>query len=177
MHRNKGKWQHNNPKPPVVFVVQWLSCVPLFATPWAAAHQASLSFSLSQSLLKLLSIESVMPSSHLTLCHPLLILPSVFPSFRVFSNESTFCIRWPKYWNFNFSIGPSNEYSELISFRSDWFDLLAVHVSSSIPQFESINSSVLSLLYGPSLISIHDHWKNHSFDYMDLCQQSDVTAF
>ena len=106
--------------------VQSLSRVPLFATPWAAAHQASLSFTNPQSLLNLMSIESVMPSNHLILCCPLLFLPSIFPSIRVFSNESVLYIRWPKYWISSFSISPSNEYSGLISFRTDRFDLLAV---------------------------------------------------
>ena len=105
-------------------VVQSLSCVQHFAIPWTAALQASLSFTISQSLLKLMSIESVMPSNHLILCHPLLLLPSIFPSIRVFSSESALCIRWPKYWNF--SISPFNAYSGLSSFRIDWFDLLAV---------------------------------------------------
>ena len=106
--------------------VQSLSHVRLFETPWTAACQASLSIANSQSLLKLISIESVMPSNHLILCHPLLRLPSIFPSIRVFSNESILHIRWPKYWNFSFSISPSNEYSGLISFRIDWFDNLIV---------------------------------------------------
>ena len=109
-----------------IFVVQSLSHVQLFATPWTAARKASLSVTSSQSLLKLMSIESVMPSNHLILCRPLLLLPSVFPSLRVFSNESTLCIRWPKDWSFSFSISPSNEYSVLISFRIGWFDLLTV---------------------------------------------------
>ena len=104
--------------------VQLLSHVRLFVTPWTAAHLASLT-TISQSLLKLMSIESVMPSNHLILCLPLLLLPSVFPSIRVFSSESVFRIRWPKYWRVNVSISPSNEYSGLISFRIDWFDLLA----------------------------------------------------
>ena len=103
-----------------------LSHVQLFATPWTAACQASLSITSSQSLLKLMSITSVMPSNHLILCHPLLLLPSIFPSIRVFSNESVICIRWPKYWSFSFSISPSNKYSGLIAFRIDWLDLLAV---------------------------------------------------
>ena len=103
--------------------VQSLSRVRLFVTPWTAAHQASLSITI---LLKLMSIESVMPSNHLILCHPLLLLPSIFPSIRIFSNESVLCIRWPKYWSFSFSISPFSEYSGLISFRMDWFDLLAV---------------------------------------------------
>ena len=106
--------------------VQSLSHVRLFATPWTAAHQASLSVTDSQSLLKLMSVEPVMPSNHLIFCCPLLLLPSVFPSISVFSNESVLHIRWPKYWSFSFSISPSNEYSGLISFRIDWFDLLAV---------------------------------------------------
>ena len=101
------------------------SC-PLFATPWTAAHQASLSFTITQSLLKLMSIESVMLSDHLILCRPLLLLPSIFPSIRVFSNESALPIRWPKYWSFSFSISPSHEYSGLISFRVGWLDLLSV---------------------------------------------------
>ena len=106
--------------------VQSLSCVRLLATPWTAAHQDSLSITNSWSLLKLMSIESVMPSNHLILCHPLLLLPSIFASIRVFSNESVLTIRWPKYWSFSFSITPSNEYSGLIFFRINWFDLLAV---------------------------------------------------
>ena len=106
--------------------VQLFSHVQLFATPWTAARQASLSITNSQSLFKLTSIESVMPSNHLILCHPLLFLLSIFPSIRVFSNESVLCIRWPRYWSFSFSISPSNEYSGLISFRMDWFDPLAV---------------------------------------------------
>ena len=114
-------------------------------------HQASLSFTVSQSLLKLMSIESVMPSNHIILCHHLLLLPSIVPSNRIFSNESALRIRWPKYWSFSFSINPSKEYSGLISFKIDWFDLLAVQgtlKSSPTPQFKSINSSLLSLLYG-----------------------------
>ena len=139
-------------------------------------------FTIYQNLLKLMSIELVMSSKHLILCHPLLLLPSIFPSIRVFSNESVLCIRWPKYWSFSLCINPSNEYSGLISFRIDWFDLLTdqrrdSEVSSPAPQFKSINSSALSLRYGPTLTSIHDYWKNHSFDYMELYQQSDVFAF
>ena len=107
-----------------VVVVQLLSCVQLFASPWTEAHQASLSFTISWSLLKLMSIESVMPSNHLILCHSLLLLPSIFRIIRVFSNDSVLCIRWPRYWSF--SIHPSNGYSGLIPFRIDWFDLLAV---------------------------------------------------
>ena len=116
------------------------------------------------SRLKLMSIMLVMPSNHLILCHPLPLPPSIFPSIRVFSNESVLHIRWPKYWSFNFSISPSSEYSGLISFRMDWLDLLAVQESSPTSQFKSINSSLLSFLYSPTLISIHDYWKNRSFD-------------
>ena len=114
------------------FGVWSLSSVWLFATPWTAARQASLSFTISQSLLKLMSIESVMPSNHLILCYPLRLLTSIFPSIRVFSNESGLHIRWPKYWSFSFSISPSNEYSGLISFRIDWFDLFAVQVTQEL---------------------------------------------
>ena len=138
-----------------------LSRFQLSATPWTAAHQASLSITNSQSLLKLMSIESVMPSNHLILCHLLLLPPSIFPSIRVFSNESVLHIRRSKYWSFSFSISPSNEYSGLISFRMDWLDLLAVQGTL---QFKSINSLVLSFPYSPTLTSIHDYWKNHSFD-------------
>ena len=113
-------------------------------------------------------IESVMPSNHLVLCRPLLLLPSMFPSFKVFSNESALRVRWPKYWSFSFSICPSNDYSGLISFRIGWFDLLVVQESSPAPQFKSINSPVLSLLYGPNITSIHDYWKNHSLEYKNL---------
>ena len=136
-------------------------------TPWTAAHQASLSITNSQNLLKLISIESVIPSNHLILCRPLLLQTSIFPSISIFSNESVLRIRWPKHWSFSFSISPSNEYSGLISFRIDWLDLLAVQgtlESSPAPQFKSINSSALSFLYSPALTSIHDYWKNHSFD-------------
>ena len=110
----------------IISSVQSLSRVRLFATPWNAAHQASLSITNFQSLPKLMYIELVMPSNHLILCPPLLLLPSIFPSIRVFSNESALCISWPKDWSFSFNISPSNEYSGLISFRIDWFDLLAV---------------------------------------------------
>ena len=144
---------------------QSLSDVPLFVTPWTAAHQASLSITNSQSSPKLMSIESVMPSSHLILCRPLLLLPSIFPRIRVLSNESALRIRWSKYWSFSFS--PSSEYSGLISFRIDWFDPCSPRdsqESSPIPQFKSINSSALSFLYSPTLTSIHDYWKNRSLD-------------
>ena len=148
-------------------------------TPWTAACQAFLSITNSQSLLKLMSTESVMPSNHLILCHPLLP-PSIFPSIRVFSNESVLHIRWPKYWSFSFSISPSNECSGLTSFRMDWLDLLAVQGTlKSLLQhhIKSINSSALSFLYSPTLTPIHDYWKNHSFNYVDLCRQSNVSAF
>ena len=111
--------------------------------------------------------ELVMPSNHLILCRPLLLLPSIFPSIRVFSNESVLCIRWPQDWSFSFSISPSNEHSGLIFFRMDWLDRLAVQgtlKSSPTPQFKSINSLVLSFVYGPLLISIDDYWKNYSFE-------------
>ena len=127
-------------------------------TPWIVAQQASLSFTISQTLLKLISIESVMPSNHLILCCFLLLLPSVFPSIRVFSNDSALHMRWPMYWSFSFS--PFKEYSGLISFRIDWFDLFAVQ--------GTFNSSALSHRYGSTLTSVHDYWKNHSFDLGDL---------
>ena len=121
-----------------------LSHVRLFATPWTAAHQATLSITNSQSLLKLMSIESVIPSNHLILCHPLLLPPSIFPSIRVFSNELVLHIRWPKYWSFSFSISPSNEYSGLISFRMDWSDLHAVKGTlKSLLQYHSSKASIL----------------------------------
>ena len=124
--------------------VQLLSHVQLFVTPWTAARQASLSITNSWSLLKLMSIESVMPSSHLILCHPLLLLPPIPPSIRVFSNESALRMRWPKYWSFSFSISPSNEYSGLISFSIDWLDLLAVQGTlKSLLQHHSSKASIL----------------------------------
>ena len=160
--------------------VQLLSRVQLFATPWIAACQASLSITNSRSLLKRMFIESVMPSSHLILCLPLLLLPPIPPGFRVFSNESTLHIRWPKYWSFSFSISPSNEHRGLMSFRMDWLALLAVQgtlESSPTPQFKSINFLALSFLHSLGLTSIHDHWKNHSLDQTDPCWQSNVSAF
>ena len=147
--------------------VQLLSCVQLFATPWTAACQASLSITNSQSLLKLMSIDLVMPSNHPTLCCPLLLPPSIIPTIRVFSNESVLHIRWPKYWSFSFSISASNEYSGMISFRMDWLDLLGVQrtlESSPTPQLKSINSLALTFLHSPTLTSIHDYYKNHSLD-------------
>ena len=143
-----------------------VSRVRLFATPWIAAYQASLSITNSRSSLRLTYIESVMPSSHLIICRSLLFLPLITPSIRVFSSESTLRMRWPKYWSFSFSIIPSKEMPGLISFRMDWLDLLAVQgtLESLLQQFQSINSSVLSLLHSPTLTSIHDHRKNHSLD-------------
>ena len=124
--------------------VQSLSHVRLFVTPWTATHQDSLSITNSQSLLKLMSIKSVMPSNHLILCCPLLLLPSIFPSIRVFSNESVLCIRWPKYWSFSFTISPSNEYSGMISFRIDWFDLPVVQGTlKNLLQHHNSKSSIL----------------------------------
>ena len=147
---------------------------------WTAACQASLSITNSWNLLRLMSIELVMPSNHLILCHPLLLPPSISPSIGVFTNESVLCIRWPKYCSFSFSISPSKEYSGFISFRMDWLDLLAVQgtqESSPTPHFKSINSSGLSFVYSPTLTSRHDYWTNHTFDYMDLCWQSNLSAF
>ena len=146
--------------------VQSLSRVRLFETPWTAAHQASLSITNSQRVLKLTSVELVMPSSHLILCCPPLLQPSIFASIRVFSNKSVLCIRWPKYWSFSFNNSVSNVYS-------DWFNLRLMvwspcgprdfQESSPTPQFKSINSLPLSFLYSPTLTSIHDYWKNHRF--------------
>ena len=135
--------------------------------PHGLAHQASLSITNSLSLLKLMSIEMVMPSSHLILCHPLLLLPSIFPSIRVFSNESALHIRWPKYWSFSFCISPSSEYSGLISCRMDWFNLLAVQGAfKSLLQHHTSKVSILhhSAFFIDELTSIHDYWKNHSLD-------------
>ena len=148
--------------------VQSLSCVRLFATPWIAAHQASLSITNCRSLPKLISIESVMPSNHLILCYPLLLLPSIFPSIRVFSNESALCIRWPKYWSFSFNISPSNEHPGLISFRMDWLDLLAIQGTlKSLLQHHSSKASILwhsaffmVQLSHPYMMDV----KNHSLD-------------
>ena len=147
--------------------VQSLTHVQLFVTPWTAALQASLSLTISQSLLKLLSIESMMSSNHIILCHPLLLLSSIFPSIRVFFHKSAYCSRCPKYWSLSFSISPSNEYSELISFRIGWFDLLVVQGTlKSLLQHYSSKASILrlSFLHSPTLTFIHDHWKNHSLD-------------
>ena len=147
--------------------VQLLSCVRIFVTPGTAARQASLSITNSKSLLKLMSIESVMSSNHLMLCHRLLLLPSIFPNIGVFSNESVLPIRWPKYWSFSFSISPSSEDSGLISFKIDWLDLLAVQGTlKSLLQHHSSKASILqrSAFFSPNLTSVRDYWKNHSFD-------------
>ena len=161
--------------------VQSLSCVQLFATPWTAACQVSLSITNSWSLLKLMSIESVMPSNHLILCHPLLLPPSIFLSIRVFSNESVLLIRWPKYWSFSFSISPSNEYSGLISFRMYWLDLLAVQ--GTLKGLLQHHSSKASILWcSASIIVQLSHLymatgKTIALTIWDLCWQSNISAF
>ena len=129
-------------------------------------------------LLKLMSIESVMPSNHLILHHHLSLLPLIFPSIRVFTNESALHIRWPKYWSFSFSISSSNEYSGLISFRMDWLDLAVQGTLKSLLQNHSSKASIpqCSAFFSPTLTPLHDNWKNHSLDYMDLSRQSDVSA-
>ena len=159
--------------------VRLLSRVQLFVTPWTAAHQASLAITNSQSLLRFMSVESVMPSNHLIFCLPLFLPPSIFPSIRIFSNVSILLIRWPEYWNFSFSISPSIEYSGLISFRIDWLDLFAVQGTKTFLQHHSSKYQFFSaqLLYGTILTSLYDYWKNHSFDEMDLSWQSSVSAF
>ena len=175
LHHYSPTLQHISltPLPLLLFSCQIVSdCV----NPWTAACQASLSFTISWSLPKFRSIELVMLSNHLILCHLLLLLPSIFTSIRVFSDESTLRIRWPKYWSFSFSINPSNECSRFISFRIDWVlspcSPRDSQGSSPVPQFERINSLVLNLLYGSAFMSIHNYWKNHSFDYADLCWQT-----
>ena len=144
---------------PVQFSLVTQSC-PTLRPPWTAACQASLSITNSWNLLRLISIESVMPSNHLILWGPILLPPSIFPSIRVFSNESALCIRWPNYWSFSFSISPSNEHPGLI-FRMDWLDLL-----ESLLQHYSSKASILqrSAFYSPTLTSTHDYWEHHSFD-------------
>ena len=157
----------------IVVVFQSLSHVQLFVIPRTAAHQASLSFTTSQGLLKLMSIESVMLSNHLILCHPLLFLPSFFASIRVFSNEWALHIKWPKYWSLSFSISPSNEYSGSIYFRIDWFDLLAIQGTlKSLIQHHNLKAYIFrsSAFLMVQLTSIHDYWKSHGFDYTDFCQ-------
>ena len=151
--------------------VQALSRVQLFVTPWTAAHQASLSITKSRSLLKLMSIESVMPSNYLILCYPLLLLPSIFPSIRVFSNESVLHIRWPRYWSFSFSISLSNEYSGLITFRMDWLDLLAVQ--GTLKSLLQHHSSKVSILWC-SAFFIEQYMFQHNLTYKKpLVNQSD----
>ena len=142
------------------------SCLTL-CDPMDCSTQASVSITNSQTLLKLISTELVMPSNHLILCRPLLFPPSITPSIRVFSNESVLHIRWPKYWSFSFSISPFSECSGVISFRMDWLDFLPVQGTQRVFSntiIQKINSSALSFLYSPTLTSIHDYWKNHSFD-------------
>ena len=175
-------------------LAKWLVCYcsvakscPLFATPWTAACKVSLSFSISQSLLKLTSIESLMPSNHLILCCPLLLLPSIFPSVRVFSNVSVLHIRWPEYWSFSFSISPSSEYSGLISFRMDWLDLFAVQGTPKSFQPHSLKASVLyhstffivqlSYLYMTTGKKQKQKQKQSWFDHMNTFRQSNVSAF
>ena len=152
----------------------------MFATSWTAAHQAFLSITNSRSLPKTKSIKSVMPSSHLILCRHLLLPHSIVPSIGVFSDESALHMRWPKYWSFSFSVSPSNEHPGLISFRMDWVDLLAVQGTlKSLLQHHSSKPSILwcSAFFIVQLISIHDYWKNHILDRMDICWQSNVSAF
>ena len=161
------KESEDTPKDTVV-VFQSLSRVRLFATPWTAARQACLSITKPRSLLKLMPIESVMPSNHLILCHPLLLLPSIFPSIRIFSNESALHIRWPKYWSFGFNNSPSNEFSGLISFRTDWLDLLAVQGTlKSLLQHHSSKASILQCSAFFIVQLSHPYMttgKNHSLD-------------
>ena len=154
----------------IIYWAQFSSVAQLYLTlcnPMNCAHQASLSITNSQSSLKLTSIQSVMPSSHLILCRPLLLLPPIPPSIRVFQNESTLGMRWPKYWSFSFSIIPSKEHPGLISFRMDWLDLLAVQGTlKSLLQHHSSKASILQRSAFFSLTSIHDYWKNHNLDYV-----------
>ena len=161
--------------------VQSLSRVQLFETPWTAALQASLSITNFQSLFELMSIEPVMPSNHLILCRPLFLPPSIFPSIRVFSDESILCFRWPKYWSFSCSISPSNEYSELISFRMDWLDLLAVQGTlKSLLQHHSSKASILQCSTFFIVQLSHPYMttgKKQSFDKTNLCWQINVSAF
>ena len=156
-----------------------LSCVWLFVTPWTAAHEASLSITNTQSLLKLTSIELVMPSNHLILCRPLLLLPSIFPSIRVFSNEPVLWIRWSKYWSFSFAISPSNEYSGLISFRIDWLDLVIQGTLKSLLQHHSSKASVLQCSAFLMVQLSHPYMTTRKTIAMitDLSRQSNVSAF
>ena len=160
----------------VIVIVQLPSRVWLSVTPWTAAHQISLSFAISLSLLKLMSIESVMPPNHLILCHPFLLLPSIFPSIRVFSSESALCVMWPKYWSF--SISSSNECSGLITFRMDWFDILAVQGTFKSLQHYNLKALILQCSAFFMVQISHPYMTTgESFDFMDLCQQSDASAF
>ena len=162
-----------------ISAVQLFSHVWLFATPWTTAYQASLSIINSWSLPKLMSMESVIPSNHLILCRPLFLLPSIFPSIRVFSNESALRIRWPKYWSFSFNISPSNERPGLISFRMDWLDLFAVQGTlKSLLQHHSSKTSILlhSAFFRVQLSRPHMTIGNTIALTMDLCWQSDVSA-
>ena len=169
------------PSPLPFSSIQLLSRVRLFATPWITAHQASLSITNSRSLLKLTSIELVMPSSHLILCRPLLLLPPIPPSIRVFSNDSTLRMRWSKYWSFSFNITPSNEHPGLISFRMDWLDPIAVQ--GTLKHLLQHHSSKASILQHSAFFTVqlsHPYmttWKNHSLYQTDLCWQSNVSAF
>ena len=181
----ESRWHHQDPYSRNVgraSSVQSLSHVQLFATPWTAAHKASLSITNSWSLLKLTSIESMMPSNHLILWDEIVLLPSIFPSIRVFSNESVLCIRWQKYWNFSFNISPSNEYSGLISFRMDWLDLLAVQgILKSLLQHHNSKASILRHLAFFIVQLSHPYMTSGKTialtRYLDLCWQSNVSAF
>ena len=165
----------------VVVVFHLLSCIQLFVIPWTAACHAPLSFTISRSLLKFISIESVMLSNHFILWHPLFPLPSIYSVIRLFTNELALPIKWPKFWSFSFSISLSNEYSGLISFRIDWFDLLAVQGTlRSLLQHHILKASILwrSSFFMVQLSYLYmTTEKNHSLDYMDLSWQSDVSAF
>ena len=178
------QWKYNRSLPPTLITqkntelyfssVHQLNHFQLFATPWTAAHQGSVSITNSQSLLKLMPVASVMPSNHLILCHPLLLPPSIFPSIRVFSNESVLCIRQTKYWSFSFNISPSNEYSGLISFRIDWLNQGALKTPL---QHHSAKASILQRSAFFIVQLSHDYWKNQSFDQTDICWQSNVSVF
>ena len=179
MGSGNQKRELSHPVAPVVF--QSLSPVRLFVTPWIAVHQTPLSFPISQSLFRLMSIEPVIPSNHLILCHPLLLPPSIFRSIRGFSSESALGIRWPKYWSFSFKISPSNEYSGLIVFRIDWFDLLAGQgILKSLLQ---LHNSKASILWGSALLIVqlsHSYMatgKTIALIIQILCWQSDASAF
>ena len=168
----------------IVIVVQLPSPGQLFETPWTVAHQVSLSLIIFRSLPKFISNESVTPSNHLILCHPLLLLPSIFPSIWVFFNESAVTIRWPKYWSVSFSISPSNEYSGLISFKTDWFDFLAIQgILNSLLQHYSSKASFLQHSNFFMVHLSHSYMTTgktiaiQTFNYTDLCQQSGVSAF